>query len=54
MSEAFKSGMLRLVSDTGLHLNCSSAPSFEAWRVKDAAGWRFVSLPVGDLAVWTR
>ncbi|MFE2967037.1 DUF6188 family protein [Streptomyces sp. NPDC059340] len=50
----FKSGTLCLVFDTGRHLNCSSDPSFEAWQVTGPAGWRFVSLPGGDLAVWTR
>ncbi|MFE3412395.1 DUF6188 family protein [Streptomyces mirabilis] len=51
---AFKSGTLRLVFDTGHHLTCSSDPSFEAWQVTGPAGWRFVSLPGGDLAVRTR
>ncbi|MGW7489917.1 DUF6188 family protein [Streptomyces sp. NPDC054786] len=51
---AFKSGTLRLVFDTGHHLSCSSDPSFEAWQVTGPAGWHFVSLPGGDLAVWAR
>ncbi|PWI05578.1 hypothetical protein DIZ27_38510 [Streptomyces sp. NWU339] len=50
---AFKSGTLRLVFDTGHHLTCSSDPSFEAWQVTGPRGWRFASLPGGDLAVWT-
>ncbi|MFJ3307332.1 DUF6188 family protein [Streptomyces sp. NPDC086549] len=50
---AFKSGTLRLVFDTGHHLTCTSDPSFEAWQVTGSAGWRFASLPGGDLAVWT-
>ncbi|MGX1128085.1 hypothetical protein RKD49_000275 [Streptomyces glaucescens] len=50
---AFKSGTLRLVFDTGHQLICSSDPSFEAWQVTGPAGWRFASLPGGDLAVWT-
>ncbi|MGW1710615.1 DUF6188 family protein [Streptomyces sp. NPDC002206] len=50
---AFKSGTLRLVFDTGHHLNCSSDPSFEAWQVTGPAQWRFVSLPGGDLGVWS-
>ncbi|WP_327434645.1 DUF6188 family protein [Streptomyces sp. NBC_01236] len=50
---AFKSGALRLVFDTGHHLTCSSDPSFEAWQVTGPAGWRFVSLPAGDLGVWS-
>ncbi|MDF3147701.1 MULTISPECIES: DUF6188 family protein [unclassified Streptomyces] len=48
---AFRSGTLRLVFDTGHHLTCSSDPSFEAWQVTGPPGWRFVSLPGGDLAV---
>ncbi|MGP4089628.1 DUF6188 family protein [Streptomyces sp. KR55] len=50
---AFKSGILRLVFDAGRHLTCSSDPAFEAWQVTGPAGWRFVSLPGGDLAVWS-
>ncbi|MEV0444141.1 DUF6188 family protein [Streptomyces spectabilis] len=50
---AFKSGTLRLVFDTGHHLTCSSDPSFEAWQVTGPAGWRFASLPGGDIAVWS-
>jgi hypothetical protein len=49
---AFKSGTLRPVFDTGHHLTCSSDPSFEAWQVTGPTGWRFASLPGGDLAVW--
>ncbi|MFD7459250.1 DUF6188 family protein [Streptomyces sp. NPDC059868] len=50
---AFESGTLRLVFDTGHQLTCSSDPSFEAWQVTGPAGWRFASLPGGELAVWT-
>jgi hypothetical protein len=50
---AFKSGTLRLVFDTGHHLTCSSDPSLEAWQVTGPTGWRFASLPGGDLAVWS-
>lgn len=49
---AFKAGSLRLVFDSGLHLNCRSDPSFEAWQVVGPGGWRFVSMPGGELAVW--
>ncbi|MFD0416856.1 DUF6188 family protein [Streptomyces sp. NPDC127108] len=50
---AFKTGVLRLVFDNGLHLNCRANPSFEAWQVAGPGDWRFVSLPGGDLAVWS-
>ncbi|MGW7455026.1 DUF6188 family protein [Streptomyces sp. NPDC054787] len=50
---AFKSGTLRIVFDNGTHLTCSADTSFEAWQITGPGGWRFVSLPGGDLAVWT-
>ncbi|WP_406300521.1 DUF6188 family protein [Embleya sp. NBC_00888] len=48
---AFKSAALRMVFDSGTHLNCPSDASSEAWRITGPGGWRFVSLPGGDLAV---
>jgi hypothetical protein len=48
---AFKAGGLRMVFDDGTHLTCPSDPSFEAWQIVGPRGWRFVSLPGGDLAV---
>ncbi|WJV47903.1 DUF6188 family protein [Streptomyces flavofungini] len=50
---AFKTGTLRLVFDNGLHLDCGADPSFEAWQVTGPGDWRFVSMPGGDLAVWS-
>ncbi|EFL19942.1 conserved hypothetical protein [Streptomyces sp. C] len=50
----FKSGVLRMVFDSGMHLTCSADASFEAWQVTEPRGWRFISLPGGDLAVWSR
>ncbi|MFF3327774.1 DUF6188 family protein [Streptomyces sp. NPDC002889] len=50
----FKSGVLRMVFDNGMHLTCSADASFEAWQVTAPRGWRFISLPGGDLAVWSR
>ncbi|MEV7233061.1 DUF6188 family protein [Streptomyces sp. NPDC051020] len=51
---AFKSGALRMVFAGGTHLNRSPNASFEAWQITEPRGWRFVSLPGGDLAVWSR
>ncbi|MFI5672542.1 DUF6188 family protein [Streptomyces sp. NPDC051704] len=48
---AFKSGALRLVFNTGMHLNSLADPPFEAWRAAGPGGWRFVSLPGSELAV---
>ncbi|WP_331772765.1 DUF6188 family protein [Embleya sp. NBC_00888] len=48
---AFKSGALRMVFDSGTHLTCPSHASFAAWQITGPGGWRFVSLPGGDLAV---
>ncbi|MEV7447163.1 DUF6188 family protein [Streptomyces sp. NPDC091204] len=50
---AFKSGDLRMVFDSGTHLTCPADPSFEAWQISGPGGWRFVSLPGGDLAAWS-
>ncbi len=50
---AFKTGTLRLVFDNGLHLVCVADPAFEAWQVTGPGDWRFVSLPGGELAVWS-
>ncbi|WP_406376133.1 DUF6188 family protein [Streptomyces sp. NBC_00647] len=50
---AFKTGSLRLVFDNGLHLTCRADPSFEAWQLTGPGGWRFVSMPGGELAVWS-
>ncbi|WP_328739721.1 DUF6188 family protein [Streptomyces erythrochromogenes] len=49
---AFKSGSLRMVFDSGLHLVCPAVASFEAWQVTGPQGRRFVSLPGGGLATW--
>ncbi|MGV9268877.1 DUF6188 family protein [Kitasatospora sp. NPDC003701] len=51
---AFKSGALRMVFDSGARLTCSADTSLEAWQIAGPRGWRFVSLPGGGLAVWTR
>lgn len=48
---AFKSGVLRMVFDNGTHLTCPAGTSSEAWQITGPRGWRFVSLPGGDLAV---
>ncbi|MET9294989.1 DUF6188 family protein [Streptomyces sp. NPDC003077] len=50
---AFKTGSLRLVFENGLHLDCQADSSFEAWQLTGLGGWRFVSLPGGELAVWS-
>ncbi|MFD6968023.1 DUF6188 family protein [Streptomyces sp. NPDC059979] len=49
----FKSGVLRMVFDSGMHLTCSADASFEAWQVTEPRGWHFTSLPGGGLAVWS-
>ncbi|WP_328725629.1 DUF6188 family protein [Streptomyces sp. NBC_00259] len=46
---AFKSGVLRMVFDSGTHVTCSADTSFEAWQITGPRGWRFVSLPGGTL-----
>ncbi|WP_404963105.1 DUF6188 family protein [Streptomyces sp. 147326] len=34
-------------------MTCPPDASFEAWQITGPRGWRFVSLPGGDLAVWS-
>lgn len=50
---AFKSGTLRMVFEDGMHLTCPTDAAFEAWQITGPGGWRFVSLPGGDLGVWS-
>lgn len=50
---AFKTGSLRLVFDSGCHLNSQADPSFEAWEVLGPGGWRVISMPGGKLTVWS-
>jgi hypothetical protein len=49
---AFKSGTLRLMFDNGMQLRCAADPPVEAWQITGPR-WRCVSLPGGDLAVWS-
>jgi len=50
---AFKSGALRLVFDSGRKLSVAADPRYEAWTATGPSGMLIVSLPGGDLAVWT-
>jgi hypothetical protein len=50
-SVAFKSGSLRLVFDSGLHLNCQSDASVDAWLAIGPGQWRVTSLAGGGLRV---
>lgn len=50
---AFKSGALRMMLSAGAHLNCPASPSFGPWQITGPLGWMFVSMPGGDLAVWS-
>ncbi|MER7735147.1 DUF6188 family protein [Streptomyces erythrochromogenes] len=49
---AFKTGSLRIVFDSGLHLVCRPDASCEAWQVTGPQDRRFVSRPGGGLATW--
>jgi Family of unknown function (DUF6188) len=49
---AFKSGALRLVFDTGRHLNVQPHPEFEAWSTRGPGAICVICQPVGGLAVW--
>jgi hypothetical protein len=51
-SVAFKSGHLRLVFDSGHHLNVAPHPEFEAWSVNGPGSLHIVGQPAGGLALW--
>ncbi|RVX46912.1 hypothetical protein EDD27_9825 [Nonomuraea polychroma] len=51
-SVAFKSGMLRLVFDSGMHLNVKPDAGYEAWSVHGPESLCLVCMPGGDVAVW--
>ncbi|WP_449066017.1 DUF6188 family protein [Planomonospora algeriensis] len=50
-SVAFKSGALRLVFETGTHLNVKPDSHYEAWSTCGPDDLRFVCLPGGGLSV---
>lgn len=50
---AFKSGRLRLVFDDGHMLGVAADPQYEAWTATGPGRMLVVSMPGGDLAVWT-
>jgi len=51
-SVAFKSGHLRLVFDSGHHLNVAPHPEFEAWSANRPGSLQIVCQPAGGLAIW--
>lgn len=50
---AFKSGGLRIVFGSGRLLHVDPDPDYEAWSATGPDGGLIVSLPGGDLAVWS-
>jgi len=52
-SVAFKSGALRLAFDSGYHVNVPNSQAFEPWCATGPGELRVVSLPGGELAVWS-
>ena len=51
-SVAFKSGHLRLVFDSGYHLNVAPHLQFEAWNATGPGRLHIVCQPAGGLALW--
>ncbi|WP_344744083.1 DUF6188 family protein, partial [Streptosporangium vulgare] len=51
-SVVFKSGALRLVFDTGTHLNVTPDSRYEAWSTCGPDDVRFVCLPGGGLSIF--
>lgn len=52
--DAFKDGSLEIDFVEGARLRVPVSSDFEAWSVVGPFGLRLVSLPGGELAVWTR
>ncbi len=50
---AFKDGRLEMTFDDGGVIRVAAGQDFESWNVVGSNGIRIVSLPGGDLAVWT-
>jgi hypothetical protein len=48
-SVAFKSGLLRLVLDTGTHLIVPFDEHYEAWQLTGQSGREWISMPGGGL-----
>ncbi|WP_067867588.1 DUF6188 family protein [Nocardia vermiculata] len=52
-STADESGALTLGLDSGAALRVPSDSDYEAWSVAGPGGYRVVSLPGGELAIWS-
>lgn len=50
---AFKDGRLELTFDDGAVLRVSVNEDYEAWSIVGPRGMRIVSMPGGELAVWS-
>ena len=50
---AFKTGALRLVFDTGTHLNAKPHPQYEAWSARGPDALLLVCQPGGSVAIWS-
>ncbi|WP_088288763.1 DUF6188 family protein [Kineosporia sp. A_224] len=52
-SVAFRSGSLRLVFSSGVHVYVPVSQDYEAWGVTGPGAFRCISLPGGGLGVWS-
>jgi hypothetical protein len=50
---AFKDGRLALEFDDGSSIHVPADPSYEPWQISGPRGFRIVSIPGGDLAIWS-
>jgi hypothetical protein len=50
---AFKDGRLELTFGDGVLLRVPVGEDYEAWKIVGPAGLRIVSLPGGELAIWS-
>ena len=50
---AFKDGGLELTFDDGAVLRVAAGEDYEAWNIVGPGGLRLVSMPGGELAIWS-
>jgi hypothetical protein len=51
-ARALKDGSLSLEFEGGITVDVTTDKAFEAWELVADSGFKIVSMPVGDLAIW--
>lgn len=50
---AYKTGSLCISFSDGSYLSVDASPDYEAWEISGSNGLEIISMPGGDLAIWT-